>query len=272
MSGRDLRFAAGVGVLLVLGGLGVCLLGNTGDVAQEQDAVVARDGSERDSVDTPDRTDPATEADAPGSPAADTSPRTATQDTGQSTKPVVSDTRIPPGASDPNAASPSDPNSVSSTDPAPPSDPNTGSPSEPDDAGLTEEERQYLKDTREIVESTQAAMRTTSLQVLDAIIDRNTAVLVAQLAPDEGPQPDFVNYLADRYPEITAIRPTHTVNVFSTGSATLYFTYAEVTWRDAGITSQHTIAIPLRYVNGTWRLTSLGEPTDGLTFVQAVQP
>ena len=60
------------------------------------------------------------------------------------------------------------------------------------------------------------------------------------------------------------------MDIFSTGETTLYFAYAVVTWTDGGLTSEHTIPIVLRYVDGEWRLSTLGEADPGLVFVQSV--
>lgn len=150
--------------------------------------------------------------------------------------------------------------------PAPPAAP---IPSDPDD-GLTEEQRRYLEETKEIVETNEADLREAAALILQALIDRDEAALGGYLADDEGPQPDYIAYLAERYPSIVATSPGQTVNIFSSDGATIYFAYAIVRWEDAGLTSEHTISIPMRYVDGQWFLTSIDESGE-LTFVQAVQ-
>jgi hypothetical protein len=61
------------------------------------------------------------------------------------------------------------------------------------------------------------------------------------------------------------------VNVFTAGEATIYMAYAVVTWEDAGLTSEHTIPIPMRFVDGRWYLTSVEHWADSLEFVQSIQ-
>ncbi|MHB1016597.1 MAG: hypothetical protein ACYC2X_01715 [Coriobacteriia bacterium] len=270
MSVRNRWIAGGVALLLVLAGIGASLLsdaGGPGDGAGQQDAAVDAPVDRLDAVSADSDESADDSAADSGNDAADDSDTqlvVTTPAAARNRATSVKDTPTPPRPSTPTEPT---------TDPGTgtPVDPGSEAPTDPDDDGLTEEERQYLEETREIVETNEESLRDVSDELLQAIVDRDEGVLTTRLAADEGPQPDYVAYLAARYPEITAVKPGTTVNIFSADSATMYFTYAQVVWLDAGITSQHTISIPLRYSDGAWHLTSLDESTEGLTFVQAVR-
>ena len=270
MSARNRWITGGIALLLVLAGVGASFLfgaGDSGNGTGESNAAVDSGANGLDRVDS-DPTDGTDESavDAGDSTAEDSDAVLTAATTGAARQRAtsVNDTPTPPRTSTP--ASPA-------TDPTigTPVDPGPQTPANPDDDGLTEEERQYLEETRQIVEMSEDSLREAADQLLQAIIDCDEGVLTTRLAEDEGPQPDYVTHLASRYPEITAVDPVRTVNVFSTDNATVYFTYAQIVWLDAGITSQHTISIPMRFIEGEWRLTSVEYWSDSLEFVQSVE-
>lgn len=255
---RARRVAAALIALAVVAGAAVLLLegapDDTGEAVRRtesgsQEAANASPGAPDD--------DPAVAAnddsDAAVAPVATTAARSRARS--------VRDTPRPPKSATPSPAAPATPN------PAKPSDPGSDDPSDE----LTDEQREYLEETRAIVERDPAALREMAGAIVAAITSGDEDALAEHLADDEGPQPEYLAALLDRYPTIVESAPLGTVNIFSAGEATLYFAYALVEWEDAGIRSEHTIPVPMRYVNGEWRLTTLDDPMVELTFVQAVQ-
>jgi hypothetical protein len=145
-------------------------------------------------------------------------------------------------------------------------DPDEGSGDSTDD-----EYQRYLEETRAVVETDAASLRAVADEIVAALSAGDADALGDHVAADEGSQSEFVTYLADRYPTIVTSAPADTVNVFSSDGATIYMAYAVVTWEDAGLTSEHTIPIPMRFVDGQWYLTSVEHWADALEFVQSVQ-
>ncbi|MDO8848873.1 MAG: hypothetical protein Q7W51_10865 [Coriobacteriia bacterium] len=134
----------------------------------------------------------------------------------------------------------------------------------------TSEEQAYLEETRKVVETNAVELGAMAEAVADALGRGDEGDLSLLLADDEGDQSTFVEGLASTYPPISESALGGNVNVFAAGDTTLYFAYAIVTWTDGGITSEHTIPIVLRFVNGEWRLSTLGETCADLEFVQSV--
>ncbi len=134
----------------------------------------------------------------------------------------------------------------------------------------TPEEQAYLEETRRVVETNAVELGAMAEAVADALGRGDEGDLSLLLADDEGDQSTFVETLANTYPPISESALGGNVNVFAAGDTTLYFAYAIVTWTDGGITSEHTIPIVLRFVNGEWRLSTLGETCADLEFVQSV--
>lgn len=130
---------------------------------------------------------------------------------------------------------------------------------------------EYERETRRIVELGAEGLATQARAVIDAISLGDMAAIGDAIAPDEGPGDDYARYLATRYPEAldAAIGPN--VNVYAQGEATIYVAYVIVHWSDGGLLSEHTVAIPLRYVDGAWYVTSLWDAGGETTFVQAVK-
>lgn len=130
--------------------------------------------------------------------------------------------------------------------------------------------QQYLDDTRAVVTTNTGDMTDVIAAVTAALGSGDQATLAGLLAPDEGAQSAYLSDLAGKYPKILQSRPASTVNIFSAGGTTVYFGYSFVQWTDAGIVSQHTIPIMLRFVSGEWALTTLGDTGSDLQFVQSV--
>ena len=140
---------------------------------------------------------------------------------------------------------------------------------------LTSKERasweKYLADTAAVVTTNADAFRAMLDSAIAAIVASDTASLYASFAPDEDLSLDFAKSLVGDYPQIQDHSRQPTVGIFAVGKATVYFGYVVVRWQDAGIISEHTIAIPMRFVGGRWYLTSIGSGTKGLTAVQSVR-
>ncbi len=143
------------------------------------------------------------------------------------------------------------------------------------EAGLTAEERaawqKYLAETAAIVSGNADAFRSALETAVAAIIAGDTESLSASFAPDEDVSDAFVESLVSVYPPIEQSASQPTVSVFAVDRATVYFGYAVVRWQDGGIISEHTIAVPMRFVGARWYLTSIGSGTGGLRAVQSVR-
>ncbi len=141
--------------------------------------------------------------------------------------------------------------------------------------GLNAEERAawaaYLKETAAIVSENEDSFRSALETAVAAIVAGDTGTLSVNFAPDENVSAAFVRSLATVYPHIDDSAVQSTVGIFAVGEATVYFGYAVVTWEDGGIVSEHTIAVPMRFIGGRWYLTSIGSGTGGLTTVQSVR-
>ncbi|HAL30267.1 MAG TPA: hypothetical protein DCP20_06085 [Coriobacteriia bacterium] len=159
---------------------------------------------------------------------------------------------------------------VSDTPSAPDSG-DTGDTDDESDNGADDEFQRYLEETRAVVEADPSSLQAIAGEIVAALGAGDADALGDRVASDEGSQSEFVTYLADRYPAIVTSAPSGTVNIFTTGEATIYMAYAVVTWEDAGLTSEHTIPIPMRFVDGRWYLTSVEHWADSLEFVQSIQ-
>lgn len=182
----------------------------------------------------------------------------------------------------PPPASPDDPRRVatapaasgttrppSSAPAARPADPMTP-PVTPKPAPGTDPWDEYAEETRRIVTGSRSELGEVASAIVSAFQSSDAPTLGSLLAPDEGSQDEYLADLAGRYPAIATAELGANVNVFAQGQATIYIAYAVVTWTDAGITSTHTIAIPMRYVDGQWHLTCLTDTDGELVFVQSV--
>jgi len=135
---------------------------------------------------------------------------------------------------------------------------------------LTEYER-YLAETAAVVQDNAAGLENIVVVTVSALVDDDIAGLAALWAPDEEADTSHIEAVARAYPQMVAGEFQRTVKVGAIGGATVYFAYAVVEWTDAGITSTHTIEVPVRFINGQWYLTSIGSSTRGLTRVQTVR-
>jgi hypothetical protein len=155
--------------------------------------------------------------------------------------------------------------------PSAPDSGGTGDTDDESDSGAVDEFQRYLEETRAVVEADPSSLQAIAGEIVAALSAGDADALGDHVAADEGSQSEFVTYLANRYPTIVTSAPAGTVNVFSSDGATVYMAYAVVTWEDAGLTSEHTIPIPMRFVDGQWYLTSVEHWADALEFVQSVQ-
>lgn len=150
------------------------------------------------------------------------------------------------------------------TPPAPPTDPVTPPAADPDPWDP------YVEETTEIVKDNAEHLSDVAAAILGALQGNDAPALSAMLASDEGQQVPYLISLANRYPTILEAQPGANVNVFAHGEATVYVAYAVVVWRDAGLVSTHTIPLPMRFIDGQWRLTTLMDQPGELVFVTSV--
>ncbi|MBN1192156.1 MAG: hypothetical protein JXA36_00470 [Coriobacteriia bacterium] len=136
---------------------------------------------------------------------------------------------------------------------------------------ITDDQSEYLEETRRNVQSNPDAVRAMVAAIVEALSARDAEALADFLAPDEGSQTTYIEYIAERYPPILTSAPGCCVNIFTVNDATIYIAYSQLQWRDAGLISEHTIPVAMRYVDGRWYLTSLDDATPDLRFVQLVQ-
>ncbi len=133
---------------------------------------------------------------------------------------------------------------------------------------LTSEERaaydRFVAQTTRVVRDHREDLITTAESVCDALRTGDIQRLEDLWAPDEGDARTRARAFADTYPRLIESRLQPTITVCVAGDATAYFAFAVVRWADAGITSEHTIIVPLRFIGGRWRLTSIGLQTSGL--------
>lgn len=233
--GLAVLLAAGIGATLILGG-------DDAQPASSDDPVIS---------DSAERTDSSVAADATQGQGAEPAPLVATNDAGEI---------VPPKSTTKKPATPTTP--TNPANPTTPADPTT--PPE----GLTPEEQAYLEETKQVVEENTGELAQAVEIITEALSDGDKGGLTSMLADGEGGA--FAADLAERYPQFLETSPGTNVNIFATSDTTVYFAYVLVTWEDGGIVSQHTIPVPLRYVDGEWRLTSLGDTADDLRFVQSV--
>ncbi len=140
---------------------------------------------------------------------------------------------------------------------------------------LTAEERAawnaYLAETAKIVSENSDGLSVRLEAAVAAIRSGDEAALGGMFAPDEQVAASFVAERVRAYPRIENFKGQESVGVFSVAQATVYFGYAVVEWEDGGIVSEHTIAVPMRFVSGSWYLTSIGSGTKGITAIQTVK-
>ncbi len=240
------RIAVGAVVLAL--GIGAVVLSQEPAADVGDDSQLTADDPGRASAETSENV-----VDAPGGA---TSPLVATNDAGEIIPPKSTTTKPASPATPASPASPTDP-----TTPAAPATP-------PDD--LTPEERAYLDETKKTVDGNTGDLTRAVTAIADAMSGGDEATLGSMLAGDEAASIGFAASLAEQYPRFLESAPGENVNIFATTDTTVYIAYVLVTWKDGGIVSQHTIPVPLRFIDGEWRLTSLGDTFEDLRFVQSV--
>jgi hypothetical protein len=129
----------------------------------------------------------------------------------------------------------------------------------------------YLAETKKVVLDNQATLRSTLDAAVSAIVSGDAAKLGTLFAPDEPVDEAYLRKLATVYPKISESNTQSSVGVFTLANCTVYYGYSVVRWTDAAIVSEQTIAVPLRFISGTWYLTGIGSGTEGLKAVQSVR-
>jgi hypothetical protein len=127
---------------------------------------------------------------------------------------------------------------------------------------LSAEERtayeHYVTQVEDAVRKDASAIRSLLSSYTAALARKDVDALVAKWASDEGTDPRAAAAARiDSVPQIVSATPQNTVTAFAVGSTTVYVGYAVVVWRDGGIDSEHTIAVPMRRTASGWRLTGL---------------
>jgi len=128
----------------------------------------------------------------------------------------------------------------------------------------------YLAATAAVVSENAGEFYSALDAAVAAIVAGDTAFLSARFAPDESVSDTFVQTLVGTFPQIDPMARRETVDVFAVGGATVYFGYAIVNSENAGPVARHTIAVPMRFIDGSWYLTSIGSSTAGIMPVQTV--
>ncbi|KAF0208736.1 MAG: hypothetical protein FD171_377 [Actinobacteria bacterium] len=129
----------------------------------------------------------------------------------------------------------------------------------------------YLAETKKVVLDNADELKSVVDVAMAAIIKNDAAKLGTLFAPDETMDAAFIQSLATGYPKISSSNVQSSVGVFTVASSTVYYGYSVVRWVDAGLVSEHTIVVPLRFIGGKWYLTDIGSGTEGLLSVQSVQ-
>lgn len=194
------------------------------------------------------------------------------------TPPDVTDDPLPPPppatAAETTPTTTSTGSSASSSNQDDDDDGGGGGTSKPKPPGETPAEkawREYLAETKKIVQDNDGPLSSLSQEAITALAMGDPLSLADLYAIDENAGSTDAQAKIASYPLILSTQPASTVNIFTVNQATIYFTYVVAKWEDAGIVSEHTIAIPMRFINGQWRVSTIDEKTPGLTFVQSVQ-
>lgn len=130
---------------------------------------------------------------------------------------------------------------------------------------------EYLVETKKVVLDNSDALKSVVDVAMAAIIQNDAAKLGTLFAPDETMDAAFIQSLATGYPKISSSSVQSSVGVFTVANSTVYYGYSVVRWEDAGLVSEHTIVVPLRFISGKWYLTDIGSGTEGLLSVQSVR-
>jgi hypothetical protein len=154
--------------------------------------------------------------------------------------------------------------------------PTSGEPISGGDGGdasahAVDDVQEYLDATRRIVEEGAPELTTIVAGIADSLSAGDSGAVAALFAPDEAAGPRDVPEVLGALPPGAQVLPPESVEVFAVDEATVYFVYCLASWRDGGIESEHTMVVPLRFVDGEWRLTTIDERVDGLVPVQVVE-
>lgn len=124
----------------------------------------------------------------------------------------------------------------------------------PEDRAAYEE---YVAKAKATVSDHSSELKSLLESYLAALVAGDAEALEPLAASDEPTQPSALaqNRLAAQ-PRILRGQPLPTVQVRPYGNTTVYLAFALVVWRDGGLDSEHTIAVPLRYTASGWKLTS----------------
>lgn len=137
--------------------------------------------------------------------------------------------------------------------------------------GDHDDDTDYKSETKAIV-AQNATELAAAVSTAMSIFTTGTATdLLSRIAPDEGAGIGEADAWFSAYPSILDSIDTQTIQVFAFGEQTIYYGFSVVNWTDGGVTSQHTISVPLRLVDGAWYLSTVSLDTPGLKFVQSVQ-
>jgi hypothetical protein len=147
----------------------------------------------------------------------------------------------------------------------------TGDPLGYEPGGVQAHVKEYLDATRRIVLDGAPELTTVVTTINDHLLEDDAAGVASYFAADEDAGEAEVPLVLGGLPPGSKVAPPSSVGVFAVEQATVYFAYCLLTWEDGGIESVHTIVVPLRFVDGEWRLTTLDERVDGIVPVQIVE-
>jgi hypothetical protein len=140
-------------------------------------------------------------------------------------------------------------------------------PANPDPAGPPEERAPWVVDlTRRNVQDNAPALQHLCDDTVASLGIGDLDTIIDLYSPDE----IILEPLGSDWPSLDSVSTMPTVNVFLSEGSPVYFTYALATWTDAGIASQHTVCVPMRFIDGSWYLTGIDDTTNGLVFVTSV--
>jgi hypothetical protein len=136
---------------------------------------------------------------------------------------------------------------------------------------LPRRRRDPIEDQR-LVTKNAAALERTIEDVVETLSEADYRSLDAMYAPGERPPSNVGATLAETYTqEILASEMARTVTVWAYGDITIYVAYSVAEWRDGGIDSEHTIPIPMRFIDGRWYLSRFTLDTPRLEYVSTVR-
>lgn len=165
---------------------------------------------------------------------------------------------------------------VGAASPAPTASPAPAASQAPSRSGgeANAEQQRFLRDGPEAPVFNRRAMEEAVAKVAAALSAQDAAALSAMAAAPAGMASDAarIEVLAAALPPILSSRLSPNVNVYSSATETAYTSFAVVTWKDAGIVSEHTVPVTLRIAGGTWSLTAGPQTDSGLRFVRSVVP